>query len=105
LNLNRDLSLDLSCNRDAIQNLWNYSCYRHLSYGIALCRSAFPHLAASNLVDMTLPALKANDLRWLVCPVCHESLQMEVDAVGCLGCARRFLIVDGIPVLLVDRAL
>jgi hypothetical protein len=54
---------------------------------------------------MTLPAVKANALRWLVCPACHESLQMEVGAVSCVGCARRFPIVDGIPVLLVDRVL
>jgi uncharacterized protein YbaR (Trm112 family) len=54
---------------------------------------------------MRLAALKANDLRWLVCPACHQSLQMEVSAIGCRGCARRFPIVDGIPVLLLDRAL
>jgi uncharacterized protein YbaR (Trm112 family) len=53
---------------------------------------------------MGLPTLKANALRWLVCPACHQALQMEVGAVGCIGCARRFPIVDGIPVLLVDRA-
>jgi len=54
---------------------------------------------------MALHALKANDLHWLACPACRQSLQLEADSIRCVGCARRFLIVDGIPVLLVDRAL
>jgi uncharacterized protein YbaR (Trm112 family) len=54
---------------------------------------------------MSLPALKANDLRWLVCPSCYQSLELEAGAVSCVGCARRYPIVDGIPVLLLDRAL
>jgi uncharacterized protein YbaR (Trm112 family) len=54
---------------------------------------------------MSLHALKANDLRWLACPACRQSLQVEADSIRCVGCARRFPVVDGIPILLVDRAL
>jgi uncharacterized protein YbaR (Trm112 family) len=54
---------------------------------------------------MSLPALKATDLRWLVCPACHKSLKLDGGVVYCGGCARRYPVVDGIPVLLVDRAL
>ncbi|MEO6910692.1 MAG: Trm112 family protein [Edaphobacter sp.] len=45
------------------------------------------------------------DLRWIVCPVCHQPLQLQGDIVVCLGCARRYPLVDGIPVLLADRAI
>jgi uncharacterized protein YbaR (Trm112 family) len=53
---------------------------------------------------MSVSALEANHLRWLMCPACHQSLKMESGAVDCIGCGRRFPIVDGIPVLLVTRA-
>jgi uncharacterized protein YbaR (Trm112 family) len=48
--------------------------------------------------------LTANDLRWLVCPVCHQQMQLEAESIRCVGCGRRYPIVDGIPVLLEDRA-
>jgi uncharacterized protein YbaR (Trm112 family) len=54
---------------------------------------------------MDKPSLKTEDLRWLVCPVCHKALQREEDAIRCLGCSRRYPIMDGIPVLLEDRAI
>ena len=40
----------------------------------------------------------------IVCPVCHASLRTEADAVVCTGCNRRYPLVDGIPVLLAERA-
>jgi hypothetical protein len=43
-------------------------------------------------------------LRWLVCPVCHGALDAEDAAIRCLGCRRLYPIVDGLPVLLLDRA-
>jgi uncharacterized protein YbaR (Trm112 family) len=49
-------------------------------------------------------ALHPEDLRWLVCPVCHQSLDLEDNAVRCSGCDRRYPIVDGIPILLASRA-
>jgi uncharacterized protein YbaR (Trm112 family) len=53
---------------------------------------------------MSLEPLAAKDLRWLVCPVCHQQLHLEDDAIRCLGCERRYPIIDGIPILLEDRA-
>jgi uncharacterized protein YbaR (Trm112 family) len=55
---------------------------------------------------MTIPArtLQPEDLRWLVCPVCHQALALEAEAIRCAGCGRHYPIVDGIPVLLADRA-
>ncbi len=39
--------------------------------------------------------------RLLVCPACRAALHWSCEAV-CAGCARRYPVVDGIPVLLVD---
>lgn len=49
--------------------------------------------------------LRAEDLRWLACPVCHSSLALESSAVRCTGCTRSYPVEDGIPVLLASRAL
>jgi hypothetical protein len=49
--------------------------------------------------------MTAEDLRWVVCPACRKALQLESDSVRCAGCGRRYPIVDGIPVLLADRAI
>ena len=52
-----------------------------------------------------------HDLLRLACPVCHASLQLlagqnlEDATILCTGCARRYPIVDGLPVLLAARAL
>ncbi len=54
---------------------------------------------------MSKPSPQSDTLRWLVCPVCRHGLQLEAAAVLCLGCGRRYPILDGIPVLLEDRAL
>jgi uncharacterized protein YbaR (Trm112 family) len=54
---------------------------------------------------MSARPIKAEDLRWLVCPVCHDSLQLTSNLVCCEGCGRRYPIVDGIAVLLADRAI
>jgi len=43
-------------------------------------------------------------LQWIVCPVCRQSLQFEGAWIRCQGCGKRYPIVDGIPVLLADRA-
>jgi uncharacterized protein YbaR (Trm112 family) len=44
------------------------------------------------------------DLGWLVCPVCHGALELASPNIACAGCGRQFPIVDGLPVLLADRA-
>jgi len=47
-------------------------------------------------------------LTMLACPACRETLAIREDvvppAVGCTGCRRLYPIVDGIPVLIVERA-
>lgn len=54
---------------------------------------------------MSKKPLSAEDLRWIVCPVCHQPLELESESVRCAGCGRRYPVVDGIPVLLADRTL
>lgn len=49
--------------------------------------------------------LAQQDLLHLVCPVCHAALRLEAATILCTGCARRYPIVDGLPVLLAERAL
>jgi len=53
---------------------------------------------------MSQPLLAAN-LHRLVCPVCHAALTLSPTAVDCTGCARRYPIVDGLPVLIASRAI
>jgi uncharacterized protein YbaR (Trm112 family) len=46
--------------------------------------------------------------RWaddLACPVCFGPLRFEEATVACTGCARTYPIVDGIPVLIPQRAI
>jgi len=54
---------------------------------------------------MSPQTLKGEDLRWVVCPVCRQPLQLAAMAVRCQGCGRHYPIVDGIPVLLADRTI
>jgi hypothetical protein len=49
--------------------------------------------------------IQQEDLRWLACPVCRQSLTQDSNLVCCTGCQRRYPVVDGIPVLLASRAL
>jgi uncharacterized protein YbaR (Trm112 family) len=53
---------------------------------------------------MNAQSLTSADLSLVVCPVCHQALQLEAAAIRCKGCGRGYPIVDGIPVLLADRA-
>ncbi len=48
------------------------------------------------MLDPTLRAL-------LVCPVDHHPLRDEDDILVCTGCNRRYPVIDGIPVMLVDE--
>ena len=41
----------------------------------------------------------------VVCPVCFAALRFEAATVVCTGCARTYPIVDGIPVLIAQRAI
>jgi uncharacterized protein YbaR (Trm112 family) len=38
------------------------------------------------------------------CPVCFQSLRVEQTRVDCVGCGRVYPVVDGIPVLIAERA-
>lgn len=40
----------------------------------------------------------------LACPVCFGALQFSESAVVCVGCGRQYPVVDGIPVLIPQRA-
>ncbi len=53
---------------------------------------------------MAIRTLTQDDLRWLVCPVCHAALVLQAETIRCEGCARLYPIVDGLPVLLAGRA-
>lgn len=53
---------------------------------------------------MPIRTLTQDDLGWLVCPVCYTSLLLDAAGIRCTGCARRYPIVDGLPVLLAARA-
>jgi uncharacterized protein YbaR (Trm112 family) len=43
-------------------------------------------------------------LELIVCPACQGKLALEGDTVSCGACGRRYPVVDGIPVLLIERA-
>jgi len=49
--------------------------------------------------------IPAELLRVIVCPNCKASLANSGDAaLQCAGCGNRYPIVDGIPILLIDKA-
>jgi uncharacterized protein YbaR (Trm112 family) len=61
-----------------------------------------------------MPVPSAAQLARLACPVCHQALvldipELELDIpqsiVRCLGCDRRYPVVDDIPVLIAERSL
>jgi uncharacterized protein YbaR (Trm112 family) len=41
----------------------------------------------------------------LACPACHGPLRLEATALVCAYCGRQYPVVDGIPVLIVNRVL
>jgi uncharacterized protein len=41
----------------------------------------------------------------LACPACLGALRLEATHLVCAGCGHKYPIVDGIPVLIVERAL
>lgn len=40
----------------------------------------------------------------LACPACHGDLRVEGERLVCGGCARGYPVMDGIPVLIAERA-
>lgn len=55
------------------------------------------------------PAFTASTLQsiagQLACPACHGGLSLQGASLLCSVCARAYPIVDGIPVLIVERAI
>ena len=54
-------------------------------------------------------AFDAKIVAQLACPACHAALHLEASSLAeprlaCTACARAYPIVDGIPVLIADRA-
>jgi len=54
---------------------------------------------------MNAPFLTQEHLWRIVCPVCHQPLQLEEAIIRCLSCGKRYPVIDGIPVLLADRTI
>jgi uncharacterized protein YbaR (Trm112 family) len=50
------------------------------------------------------PAFDPAVLAQLACPACFGGLRCEVARLICNACRRAYPIVDGIPVLIVERA-
>ena len=40
----------------------------------------------------------------LACPACKTAVQLEGERLVCARCGRRYPILDGIPVMLIDEA-
>jgi uncharacterized protein len=53
---------------------------------------------------MKQPPFDASVLSELACPACFGDLLQEPARLACAVCGRRYPIVDGIPVLIVERA-
>jgi uncharacterized protein YbaR (Trm112 family) len=49
-------------------------------------------------------AFDAKIVAQLACPACHTALRLEASSLVCTSCTRDYPIVDGIPVLIADRA-
>ena len=43
-------------------------------------------------------------LAQLACPACYGDLQFDGARIVCIACRRTYPVVDGIPVLIVERA-
>jgi uncharacterized protein YbaR (Trm112 family) len=50
--------------------------------------------------DMLDPAILAR----LACSACYGGLRVEGARLRCMSCSRAYPVVDGIPVLIVERA-
>jgi len=50
------------------------------------------------------PAFDQAVLAKLACPACLGDLHLEGAHLSCIACRRSYAIVDGIPVLIIDRA-
>lgn len=69
--------------------------------------------AGSSSLSQSTQLLWTQLLARLACPACHGALRLETpnaipdagpDAILCTACARRYPILDGVPVLIAERA-
>jgi hypothetical protein len=58
-------------------------------------------MPANSTIPLTLNALIAAAL---ACPACYGDLRREDARLVCASCRRAYPVVDGIPVLIVERA-
>jgi uncharacterized protein YbaR (Trm112 family) len=49
------------------------------------------------------PSFDTSIVEQLACPACLGNLRMSENRLVCAGCGRGYPIVDGIPVLIVER--
>jgi len=59
---------------------------------------------ASQKKQSSMPAFDPAVLAELACPACLADLKLADQRLICAGCRRAYPIVDGIPVLIVERA-
>jgi len=52
-----------------------------------------------------LRAFDSRVLEELACPVCFGGLRLAADAIVCAGCGRAYPLIDGMPVLIAERAI
>lgn len=50
------------------------------------------------------PSFDCAVLGQLACPACYEDLRSEDASLVCTTCSRVYPVIDGIPVLIVERA-
>jgi uncharacterized protein len=50
------------------------------------------------------PAFDPAVLAQLACPACYGDLQFDGARIVCIACRRTYPVVDGIPVLIIERA-
>ncbi len=48
--------------------------------------------------------LDASLVARLACPACHGELRLDEKKAGCMNCGRSYSVIDGIPVLIPERA-
>lgn len=50
------------------------------------------------------PTFDSRILQQLACPACFGDLRLTEDAIVCAACGRAYPLIDGIPVLICERA-
>jgi hypothetical protein len=61
-------------------------------------------MAAESTSAAKSPTFDSRVLEQLACPVCFGSLRVAGDTIVCAGCGRVYPLIDGIPVLIAERA-